>query len=765
MKKFLSTALMISAMFVISACSNSDDSGTVPPNPGPSPTPTPSGLGISEGTAVKPVDMKMSALSGFVCDKAGNALKGVTVTSGTEAVTTDVDGGFVLTKVNSVKGRSVVSFSLAGYVDVVRSAPSVDGDIWEIVMVSESEAGVTAYVGQTATLATRLAAGGMTVDIPESAYKYADIDTPVSSGEYIQARMFYLSPDEDDFAAMMPGGDLAAVRADGSDAQLISYGMTKVDLRTYNKKLQLADGKPATLSFPVPEKYKSDTPATIPLWSFNEDTGLWEEEGTATYDATTNSYVGTVKHFSWVNLDCATVRATLKVIVKDEAGNPVPNVRVDVDGQRDLFTNVKGEGETYVPVNTDFYVTIHSEDYSNYSPEVKKTVSKIATAGATETLEITLPTLAHITGKVVNAGKGNALATLWIEYAGKSTKKVHNDADGQFFLNAPADYIGAGKLMMRAADGSLQSYDITLDGKDHAYTITIKTDNTTGGAITVTPAGGTSQTIVVSPVFADELAGVSVIDNTLSYEGSACTVVIEDYSSGKTSYDNVSISVSADGLYPYTENGKATVTVNEYGNVRFQITGEAEVQDWSSGASGELKKIAISGDFTAPMLGKGKLLTRFDKSSEFPSFTPWLAGKKATIGLQVTESAKLGKGVLAWFYEDALGYSDYTNLREQAKKVLGEPISEFDGGDGSEGYADMSVAYFYKDGKYVMVSFCPWREGGEDWIFDELEHGGGRHMLGSFANVLHETHNGRIQVYALEGMTVDYKEFVHEMGK
>lgn len=763
MKKFLSAAFMIGAMFAISACSSSDDSGT--PSPGPSPTPTPSGLGISDGTTVKPGDMKMSALSGFVYDKAGNALKGVTVTSGTESVTTDADGGFVLTKVNSVKGRSVVSFSKSSYVDVVRSAPSVDGDVWEIVMVSESESGVTAYVGQTATLATRLAAGGMTVDISESGYKYADTGLPVGSGEYVQARMFYLSPDEDDFAAMMPGGDLAAVRADGSEAELISYGMAKVDLRTYNKKLQLADGKPATLSFPVPEKYKSDTPETIPLWSFNEDTGLWEEEGEATYDPTTNSYIGTVTHFSWINLDCASVRATLKVIVKDAAGNPVPNVRVDVDGQRSFFTNVKGEGETFVPVNTDFYVMIHSEDYSNYSPEVKKTVSKITTVGATETLEITLPTLAHITGKVVNAGKGNALATLWIEYAGKSTKKVHNDADGQFFLNAPADYVGAGKLMMRSADGALQSYDITLDGKDHAYTITINTDNTTGGAITVTPAGGTSQTVVVPPVYADDLAGVSVIDNTLSYDGSACSITIEDYSAGKTSYDNVSISVSADGIYPYTEKGKATVTVNEYGNVRFQITGEAEIQDWSSGASGELKKIAISGDFTAPMLGKGKLLTKFDKSSEFPSFTPWIAGKKATIGLQVTESAKLGKGVLAWFYDDALGYSDYTNLKEQAKKALGDPISEFDGGDGSEGWADMSMAYFYKDGKYVMVSFCPWREGGEDWIFDEMEHGGGRHMLGSFANVLHETHNGRIQVYALEGMTVDYKEFVHEMGK
>ena len=38
-------------------------------------------------------------------------------------------------------------------------------------------------------------------------------------------------------------------------------------------------------------------------------------------------------------------------------------------------------------------------------------------------------------------------------------------------------------------------------------------------------------------------------------------------------------------------------------------------------------------------------------------------------------------------------------------------------------------------------------------------------MMGSISNVLQETHNGRIQIYALEGMTIDYKAFVHEMGK
>ena len=763
MKKFLSAAFMIGAMFAICACSGSDDGGTPAPNPGP--TPNPYGTGITDGTAVNPASMKMSALSGFVYDKAGNALSGVTVTSGTESVVTDPDGGFVLSKVNSVKGRSVVNFSLAGYVDVVRSAQSVDGDVWEVVMVSEYEEGVTASSYKSASDAVTLTAGGMTVDIGADGFKDAETSAALGSSDWAQAKMFYLSPDKEDFAAMMPGSDLAAIRTDGSEAQLISYGMTKVDLTSSaGKKLQLADGKPATLTFPVPEKFKDDTPATIPLWSFDEATGLWKEEGVATYDAASNTYIGTVTHFSWVNLDYPEARATLKVIVKDAAGNVVPNTKVDVDGQRDFFTNVKGEADGYVPINTDFYVTIHSEDYANYTPEVKQEVSAIATAGETKTVEITLPTLAHISGKVVNAGKGNALATLWIEYAGKSTKKVHNDAEGQFFMNAPANYTGAGVLKMRAADGSVQSYDITLDGKDHAYTLTIKTDATTGGSITFTPEGGTAHTIIVDPIYYEDMLGASLIDNTLSFDGGACTVAIEGYSESQTTYNNVRISLSADGIYPFTENGKATVTMNEYGNVRFQISGNVEYQDWSAGREGAMTKASISGDFTVPMLGKGKILTKIaSKSAEFPSFTPWINGKSATIGLQVTESAKFGKGILMWLYDETLDYSDYAALRDQAKASLGEPVSEFDGGDGSEGWADMSVAYFYNAGKYVMVSYCPWREGGDDWILEEMKMG--HNMMGSISNVLQETHNGRIQIYALEGMTIDYKAFVHEMGR
>ena len=148
---------MIGIMLGFSACSSSDDSG-------PDPTPTPVTPGTS-GTAVDPTTMQMSALSGFVFDDQGNALSGVTVTSGTESATTGSDGGIVLNSVNSVKGRSLVTFSCNGYVDVGRSAKTVSGDVREVVMVNSYTEGRTATAYGPVNTATSVSAGGMKVSI------------------------------------------------------------------------------------------------------------------------------------------------------------------------------------------------------------------------------------------------------------------------------------------------------------------------------------------------------------------------------------------------------------------------------------------------------------------------------------------------------------------------------------------------------------------------------------------------------------------------
>lgn len=744
-------ASLFMAVMALTACSSSDDT---PDNPTPD-TPTP-------GTTVTPTNMKMSALSGFVYDTNGNALSGVKVTSGTETFTTGADGGFVLNRVNSVGGRSMVRFSKSGYFDVLRSLTTADGAVWEVVM-NEEYSENTARANFSASEGQQMEADDMEVTLQADGFK--DDATGAAFDGYVEAKMLYLDPDDDNFGAMMPGGDLAAVRTDGSQAQLVSYGMTRVELSDYSRnKLQLADGKPATLTFPVPERFEGNTPAEIPLWSFNEQTGLWEEEGVATYDASRNVYVGTVTHFSWVNLDYPQSRATLRIVVKDQAGNAVPNLPIDLDGQRLVTTNLQGQAETYVPTQTAFYVSVHSENYGNYSPEVKIDVEAIATAGSTKTVNIVLPTLAHLSGRITNTGVGSNMATLWIEYSGKSTKKVHSDTNGLFYMNAPVGYKGEATLKVRANDGTLKSFDITLDGKDHAYDLSIATTAESGGqAVFTAKSDGKEYKFTVPNINYESLNGVSLIDDHLTVSGdngegyydsgSSYNVTFDKYTEGQSAYNDVYFSFneySGDNYFNCSafspnnqpKDNKLTVTKESNGNYRFQLEGDAWLNT-NDLQPANLANATVKANFTAPLLLRGKNLGRTTtKRADFPSFTPWLNGKVAEGALQITESTKLGKGILLWYFDESLGYSDYLNLKQQAQSALGDPVYSYDENEG-----DIAMAYFLKGGKFIMVSFCPWREKYNE--NDEIEM-----ELDIYA--LRENHAARIQVHVLEGLNIDY---------
>ena len=178
-----------------------------------------------------------------------------------------------------------------------------------------------------ASTAQTLTAGGMTIDLPKNAYRI-DGDDETYSGK-VKTEMVYLDPNHDSFAEMMPGGDLAAVRSDNSRVALLSYGMADLNMFGNNgEKLQLRKGVKAQLTFPIPTGMESDRPASIPLWSFNEKTGLWEEEGSATLQG--DVYVGEVSHFSWVNLDWPENQGLVMGYVKDTDGNRLPGVRVNL---------------------------------------------------------------------------------------------------------------------------------------------------------------------------------------------------------------------------------------------------------------------------------------------------------------------------------------------------------------------------------------------------------------------------------------------------
>lgn len=179
--------------------------------------------------------MEDIALSGIVRDASGTPIEGVSIVSGSSAATTNTDGFFEFDQIQVVSvlnGRSVVRFSKAGYFDVVRSMDAdddaADGASWEVVMCRKENNDFTSIKTYSSSSDQTLQAGEMKIDMPQDGYKVDG--TGVGYTGKVKSEMVYLDPNNERFSEMMPGGDLAAVRSDNSSAQLVSYGMTDLNM-------------------------------------------------------------------------------------------------------------------------------------------------------------------------------------------------------------------------------------------------------------------------------------------------------------------------------------------------------------------------------------------------------------------------------------------------------------------------------------------------------------------------------------------------------
>ena len=393
---------------------------------------------------------------------------------------------YKLDKVSVVNGRVLLKFKKQGYMTVVRSVPLQSKLRLDVAMKECITQSFSSAVANTLTVAWGEVP--MTVALPADGYV---TEAGAAYSGAVMAQSVYLDPDDGNFPDQMPG-DLSAQRSDNSEAQLVSYGMVAVELTdALGNKLQLAPGQKATVTFPVPDKFKGETlPATIPLWSFNEDTGLWEEEGVATLNDAGTAYVGEVAHFSWHNLDYPEARASLKVKVLDSNGNVVPNVLVNFDGQRTSRTSTDGIASCVVPSNTDMVIWIPSEAYGNYAevmdengwPSIDETklVKQNVTLAPqeTKTITLTMPVkVPVISGKITNVGSGSQMCIVYLTYGNSETSRYFTDNEGKFSFLAPAGYRGPATFVAQYGDGYKVQQAITITDADQVINLTANTDS------------------------------------------------------------------------------------------------------------------------------------------------------------------------------------------------------------------------------------------------------------------------------------------------
>jgi hypothetical protein len=263
-----------------------------------------------------------STLQGNIVDENGLPAGGVTITEGTTVVTTDSTGYFRINNASLDKNSSLVTAQKTGYFKAYRTFSATAGTNQVFIKLIKKNLAGTIASGSGGTVS--ISNGGQVL-LPANGIVLASNNTTYTG--IVNVYIKYIDPTDVDINKIIPGSFMADDK-DGKRVLLRSYGMLEVELESSTgTKLQIAGGSTATITVPIPSMLQSSAPATISLWYVDDQTGLWQEEGTATKNGT--NYVGTVKHFTDWNCDYSAPNSVMfTATFQSPSGAPLVNTNV-----------------------------------------------------------------------------------------------------------------------------------------------------------------------------------------------------------------------------------------------------------------------------------------------------------------------------------------------------------------------------------------------------------------------------------------------------
>lgn len=336
---------------------------------------------------------------GRIVDQSSIPLDNVNITIGNKTAITDNNGMFVINDVSVKERLGFITAQKPGYLKGMRSVvPTTGTNMINIMLVAETLVSTVASGSSSEVTLSN----GAKVSF-DGAFK--DENGNAYSGN-VDVYMYHLETSNPAIEAIMPG-NLQAENANGEERVLVSYGMLNVELKgASGEKLNIADGSVAQIELPINPAQNGVAPATIPLWHFDEVSGIWMEDGEATLVG--GKYQGEVSHFSWWNWDAPFPAVILCINAVDANNNPLANLDIKliesnaVNG-RTAFTNGDGNICGFVPINEAF--TLKAFDPCG----VEVFSSNIGSFSADTNYSLVLPsvTATVISGTLVNCANTN----------------------------------------------------------------------------------------------------------------------------------------------------------------------------------------------------------------------------------------------------------------------------------------------------------------------------------------------------------------------
>ena len=265
----------------------------------------------SKTVTVAPVPAAVSTVTaqGVVKALDGTAITGVLITQvgGAASVSTDTAGK---ASVSLGTGSPLtLKFTKAGYADQLLNLklPGTSGGdaYFEVVMRARDAALTLSDAAAGGTLTGR---DGALLLLPANALVNG-AGAAVTGSVQISITPVDVTQST---AGGFPGGFDGLLQT-GAPTPIVSFGTTEYVLSAAGQSVQLAAGKSATIELPLYAIKKLNGALlaagdTTPLWSLDESTGMWIQEGKGSVVESASSPSGlalraTVTHFSWWNSD------------------------------------------------------------------------------------------------------------------------------------------------------------------------------------------------------------------------------------------------------------------------------------------------------------------------------------------------------------------------------------------------------------------------------------------------------------------------------
>lgn len=382
------------------------------------------------------------SVAGFVTDENGAAVFNAVVTAGIKSAQTDNYGYFKISDVSLSKTAPFISIRKEGYFSSYRTFVYKENEaaFTRIKLVPKTIAGTfNAATGGSATTID----GGI-VSLPANAVVNAGTNAPYAGTVHVAAHLFK-QDDANEFNNTAPG-DNRGISSDGNLQIRKSYGMMAVELTgDAGELLQIAPGKEAIITTPIPAALTASAPATIPLWSFDVTKGLWKQESSATKNG--NNYVGKVSHFSFWDGAVGVPLVNLTVQIVNTSLQPLGNVFVlvrrvdDPTSATTSYTNNSGIASGGVPANTPLLLEV----YNTCGSAVQVLSQNFTTTNADidlGTITANLGDQVTVTGTVVNCSNAPVSDGMIIMYVSNTpnSKTVYNTpvTNGSFTFSTAA---------------------------------------------------------------------------------------------------------------------------------------------------------------------------------------------------------------------------------------------------------------------------------------------------------------------------------------